>query len=121
MADSPKRLGAIVATVTVATSAAASSGISMILYTVPTSTSAIVSTIFICNRGISAASFRVAHVQNGVVANLTTKDYLYYDIAINGNDTFASTSGISMSAGDSLVVLGSSTDLNFIAEGIEIT
>lgn len=121
MADSPKRLGAIVATITTATSAAASSGINMILYTVPVSTSAIVSTIFVCNRGTTASSFRIAHVQNGVVANLTTKDYLYYDIPIGANDTFASTSGISMSAGDSIVVMAPSIDINFVAEGLEIT
>lgn len=120
MADSPKRLGAIVATITTATSAAASSGINMILYTVPASTSTVVSTIFVCNRGSSSATFRIAHVDNGVIVDLSNEDYLYYDLTIPANNTFASTSGISMSAGDSIVVLGSSTNLNFIAEGIEI-
>jgi len=117
MTDSPKRLGAICATA--ATSGLESSG--QILYTVPSSTSAIVSTLFICNRGESTYSFRIAHVDNGTIESLSLEDYLYYDIEINANDTFASTCGISMETGDSLVVYGSSTDLNFIAEGIEIT
>jgi hypothetical protein len=119
MADSPKRLGAIVSTI--GTSGSSLSGENVLIYTVPANTSAIVSTIFVCNRGATLTTFRIAHVDNGGIESLSNEDYLYYDIQIVGNDTFASTSGISMSTGDSLVAFSPSDNLTFIAEGIEIT
>lgn len=119
MADSPKRLGVFITTVeSISVTGDAVSG--DILYTVPASTSAVVSTVFVCNRSESTANFTLAHVQNGGVDQLSPADYLY-DLQIAGKDTFASTTGISMSAGDSLVVWADKLRVNFVAEGIEIT
>jgi len=117
MAEQPKRLGAI--TSTVAVTGEASSG--QILYTVPASTSAIVSTVIVCNRGGASGTFRLAHVDGGGVAQLADEDYLYYDVTIPGNDTFTATIGLGMEATDSLVIKGSLEAINFVAEGIEIT
>ena len=120
MTDSPKRLGAIVATALTTTSSGAEAS-GQLLYTVPGSTSTIVSTLFVCNGGTISSTFSIWHVQNGGVNDVTQIDRLYKDVVIQGSDTFATTSGISMEAGDSLVVYGASTNINFIAEGIEIT
>ena len=117
MAESPKQLGAIVATA--ATTGADASG--QLLYTVPGSTAAIVSTIFVCNQGGSSATFKIAHVQNGGVSSINKKYYTHNGAPISGNDTIAITTGIAMAANDSLVVYASSTDVNFVATGIEIT
>lgn len=111
MTDTPKKLGAIVST----------TDTNVLIYTVPSDISAIVSTIFVCNRGVDSTTFRLAHVVNGEISSLSNKDYLYYDITIMGNDTFATTSGISMSAGDSLVGYSSNDNLSFTAHGLEIT
>ena len=46
------------------------------LYTVPATTSAICSSISICNRGTTQTTFRVSISQAG--AATTNKDYLYY-------------------------------------------
>lgn len=109
MASSYKRLGATTVTADTNTS----------LYTVPASTEAVVSSILVCNRGTSSATFRVAHVDGaiGVVAN---EDYIFYDVSIPANDTFAATIGSTMTAADTLLVRSDSADVNFIAWGSEI-
>lgn len=121
MTDTPKKLGAYCFTTTdsIATTGVASSGV--VLYTCPSSTNTIVTTLFVCNRNDNTvANFTVAHVKNGGTAQLSFADYLY-DLYISGKDTFASTSGISMSAGDSILVWSNQLRVNFVAEGIEIT
>jgi len=68
------------------------------LYEVPASTETVISSLAVCNRGASAATFRVSvSVGGGATAN---KDYLYYDLLIPPNDTFIATSGFTMAAGD---------------------
>jgi hypothetical protein len=102
----------------IATTGVAASGVA--LYTCPASTNAILSTLFVCNRNTTTGNFTVAHVDNGTVAQLSFEDYLY-DLQIGPKDTFASTSGISMSEGDSIVIWSDTLFINFVAEGIEIT
>jgi hypothetical protein len=119
MVDTPKRLGAVIVT-TIPTSGINSSGWN--LYTVPSGASAIVSTVFMCNRNYynNTSNVRLAHVVNGTINNLSPIDYLY-DIPLAARDTFACTCGISMSPLDSLVVYSDQIGVNFIAEGLEIT
>jgi len=88
------------------------------LYTVPSATEAVCSSIVICNRGASAATFRVSvSVGGGATAN---KDYIYYDVTIAGNDTFIATIGITLGAEDKVKVYASSTNLSFNLFGQEI-
>ena len=89
------------------------------LYTVPASTEAVLSTIIVCNRGTSAATFRIAvKVNGGTVAN---EDYIYYDLSIGANDTFAATLGITLDASDVIEVYASNANLTFAAFGQEIS
>jgi hypothetical protein len=87
------------------------------LYTVPASTSAVISTITICNRDSSNAYFRVSVSEDG--AATSNKDYVYYDVIIGGNDTFASTLGISLSATDKVRIYASTANLSFNLFGQE--
>jgi hypothetical protein len=88
------------------------------LYTVPASTSAVASTLTVCNMGGSQTSFRVA-VRGGGAA-IANKHYLYYDLTIPGNDAFASTIGLALSSGDVVSVYAANTNLAFSLFGQEI-
>lgn len=89
------------------------------LYTVPSSTSAVISSIVVCNRGTSAGTFRIStSAAGGATAN---KDYIYYDLPIGANDTFVATMGISLATTDKIRVYASSANMSFSAYGVEIT
>ena len=87
------------------------------LYTVPYNTSTVISTITICNRGTTQATFRVSVSVGG--GTTTTKDYIYYDIIIGGNDTFAATLGITLAETDKIKVLSSNNNVSFNLFGQE--
>lgn len=87
------------------------------LYTVPTGTSAVGSTLSVCNRGATTA-FRVAIRPGG--AALADQHYLVYDNAINQFDTAFLTLGITLAAGDVVTVYAGSTSLSFSLFGSEI-
>jgi hypothetical protein len=89
------------------------------LYTVPADTQALISTLVICNRANTAASFRVACRPAG--ATLANQHYINFDVAIASNDSINLTLGISLAATDVLTVYGSSANLSFTAFGSEIT
>lgn len=89
------------------------------LYTVPSSTSAIGSSIIIANRGTSVATFRVSIAVNN--AATTPKDYIYYDLPIGANDTFIATIGITLGFNDRVRVYASNTNLSFSLYGSEIS
>lgn len=88
------------------------------LYAVPSSTSAVVSTIVICNRGTTAATYRIAIREDN--AALENKQYLAYDTSIPANTTTTFTLGITLSATDSLTVVASTANLTFQAFGSEV-
>jgi len=89
------------------------------LYTVPSSTSAVASSIIICNRAATQASFRVSiSAGGGATAN---KDYIYYDLLIAGNDTFIATIGVTLATTDKVKVYASSVNLSFSLYGSELT
>jgi hypothetical protein len=89
------------------------------LYTVPASTSAVCSSISICNRDTSNTTFRVSISQGG--ASITNKDYLYYDVTLAGNDTFVATLGITLATTDKIRVYAGNTNLSFQIWGTEIS
>lgn len=88
-------------------------------YTVGASTSAIVSSIFVANRSAVATSFRIAVLKSGDGDD--DKQYLYYDLPIAGNDSFATTTGISLETGDNIKVYATLATLTFNIHGVEIT
>ena len=87
------------------------------LYTVPASTSAVISTLTVANRGSSTTTFRVAVQPAG--ATLSNVHYLYFDVEIPGRDTFAATLGVTLAATDVVTVHGGSADLSFSLFGEE--
>jgi len=89
------------------------------LYTVPAATSAIISTLSVCNRAATPATFRLSFDQGG--GGTSTKDYVYYDLEITGNDSFLVTAGFSLAATDVVNVYASSSSLSFNLFGIERT
>jgi len=89
------------------------------LYTVPSATSAVVSTINVCNRDSGSDTFRIAVRPAG--AALANQHYLAYDVGIPANDSIAVTIGVSLGAGDVLEVYAGTADLSFSAFGAEIT
>lgn len=89
------------------------------LYTVPSATEAVISTIVIANKAATAGSYRVAVRPAG--ATLEDKHYLAYDVAIAANDSTALTLGITLAATDVVTVYASSADMSFNAFGSEIS
>jgi hypothetical protein len=89
------------------------------LYTVPSATEAVVSTIFVCNRGSTAALYRIAVRPDG--AAIANQHYIAYDAVILGNDSVAITVGTTIDATDVITVYASTANLSFNAFGSEIT
>lgn len=89
------------------------------VYTVPAATEAIISTGVICNRGASATTFRIAVRVNG--AGIANSQYIYYDVSIGANDTFAFTFGVTLDAGDVVTVYAGNGNLTFSFFGSEIS
>lgn len=88
------------------------------LYTVPSSTQTIVSTLTICNISAAEKTFRVAVRPNG--ASLSAEHYIAYDTKVAANNTTALTLGMTLDAADVITVYASDTNLVFCAFGSEI-
>lgn len=88
------------------------------LYTVPSGTSAIVSTITVCATS-GTDTYRINVVPSG--QSLLTKHYIAYDAGIDSQDTAVLTLGITMSSGDVISVYSAGSGLAFSAFGTEIT
>jgi hypothetical protein len=89
------------------------------LYTVPSSTQAVISTINVCNTASADATYRIAIVPNGV--SITNANYIVFNATISGNETIAFTQGITMDSGDLLRVFASSASVAFNAFKMEIS
>jgi len=88
------------------------------LYTVPASTSTVVSTIVICNQAASAATYRISVRPAGGAQ--TAAMYLAYDVTVGANDSTALTLGITLATTDVITIYASSATLGFTAFGSEI-
>jgi glucose-6-phosphate dehydrogenase assembly protein OpcA len=89
------------------------------LYTVPASTSAVISTIVVANRVSTAASYRIAIRPAG--ASLADQHYIAYDVAVGAGDSTTLTLGITLAATDVITVYASTANLTFNVFGSEIT
>lgn len=89
------------------------------VYTVPSSTVAVISTITVANRSSVDTTFRIAVSPAG--AAISDEHYIYYDTTIPGNDTFATTIGISLEATDVIRVRATLATVSFNVFGIERT
>ena len=88
------------------------------LYTVPSATSAVCSTLAVCNRGAST-NFRVAVRPAG--ASISNEHYIVYDNYINQYDTIFLTLGVTLAATDVVTVYAGAATLSFSLFGSEIT
>lgn len=88
------------------------------LYTVPAATSAVVSTINVCNFGLST-TFRIS-VRPGGAAQ-TNAHYLHYDVGINANDAIAFSLGITLAATDVITVYAGTANVAFQVYGAELS
>lgn len=88
------------------------------LYTVPSATSAVCSTLAICNRGVSTL-FRVAVRPAG--ATLANEHYVVYDSAISAGDAIFLTLGISLATTDVVTVYAGTANLSFSLFGSEVS
>ena len=89
------------------------------LYTVPSATETVVSSLVICNRGTATATYRIATRIDGTATG--NQHFLAYDASVSGNDTIALTLGVSLNASDQISCSASNTNLTFQAFGAEIT
>lgn len=89
------------------------------LYTTPSKTQTVVSTLAICNTNATAQTVRVFVVPSGSTAAQTNA--ILYDYSLAGNSTYGLTLGITLGAGDFIVVYASATNVVFHLFGIEIT
>lgn len=89
------------------------------LYTVPSSTSTVVSTITVANISGTAITYRIAVRPAG--ETLANKHYVAYDAGIPANDTIALTLGITLATTDVVTVYASSANAVFNAYGTEIS
>jgi hypothetical protein len=88
------------------------------LYTVPSATSAVASTITICNLG-TATNVRVAVRPAG--ASIANQHYIVYDTVVNSNDTMFLTIGIALQTTDVVSVYAGTANVSFGLFGSEIS
>ena len=91
------------------------------LYTVPSSTETVLSTVIIANRASAADTFRLALRTDGDA--ISDKHYLAYDVPVAANDSTTLTLGITMAATDvlSVAAAGTASELSINAFGAEVT
>lgn len=89
------------------------------LYTVPSATSAVCSTLVVCNQAATGATFRVAVRPAG--AAIAAQHYLSYDVSLNANDSVTLTIGITLAATDVVTVRANSATVSFNLFGSELT
>lgn len=89
------------------------------LYTVPGSTSTVVSTVAVCNQSNIATTFSLA-VQPGNAA-IASKHYINYNTPLPGNDTITLTLGITLAATDVISTNVATSSVSLSAFGSEIS
>jgi len=88
------------------------------LYTVPSATQTVVSTITVCNQAATAATYRIAVRVGG--AALAASQYVAYDVSLPANASDTLTLGITLGATDIVTVYASTATMSFSAFGSEI-
>lgn len=89
------------------------------LYTVPSATSTVVSTVTICNQSSTPASFDLAVRPAG--ASLEAKNYINYRTLLAGYQTTTLTLGITLAATDVISCNANTNTVSFNVFGSEIS
>jgi hypothetical protein len=88
------------------------------LYTVPAATTAVLSSISVCNTNGGAQTVRLHIVP--AAGSESTANAIVYDVSITANNTLVLTMGITMGAGDFIRIYASTTNISFQAFGSEL-
>lgn len=88
------------------------------LYTVPALTSAVCSTLSICNRGVST-QIRVAVSPAG--ATIADAHYIAYDVPVNQYESVFLTLGVTLATTDIVSVYAGTADVSFGLFGTEVS
>ena len=88
------------------------------LWIVPSTHRTFVSELAVCNLVGAPGSFRFSISIRGAATQ--PKDYLYYNLPISGNDTFASEIGVTLNAGDTIRVTTLTGNLSFTLFGMSV-
>jgi hypothetical protein len=89
------------------------------LYTVPSLTQTVVSTVTVCNQTSTAGTYRIAvRVAGG---GLTASQYVAYDVSLPGNASDTLTLGLTLGAADVITVYASASTFSFNAFGSELS
>jgi glucose-6-phosphate dehydrogenase assembly protein OpcA len=88
------------------------------LYTVPSSNSAVISSVTVCNQGSTVATFSIAVQVAG--ATITNKQYLNFNTPVPANDTIHMTLGMTLAATDVISANANTTSVSFNVFGSEI-
>jgi hypothetical protein len=89
------------------------------VYTVPSLTSTVLSTVTVCNQSANTATFRLAVRPSG--ETLAAKHFINYDTPVPGNDTISLTLGITLAATDVLTANANTSSVSINAFGSEIS
>lgn len=89
------------------------------IYSAGTATRTTVSSIAVCNRDATATTFRISVAVAGAADGTT--QYIYYNVALPGNDTFMSTVGVTLGTTDQLRCYAGHGSVTFTAFGVEVT
>jgi len=87
------------------------------LYTVPSATQAVASTLAICNQGVST-TVRVAIRPAGEA--IDPKHYIVYETPVSQNDSLFLTIGIALSTTDVVSVYAGTANISFNLYGSEV-
>jgi hypothetical protein len=97
----------------------ANTGTYSTLYSTNSSTTAVLSTIAICNTASVAATYRIGIT--GSAGTPSASEWLIYDGLVNGNDTVFITAGVTLGVTNFVRVSSSGTTVVFSAFISEIT
>ena len=88
------------------------------LYTVPSATEAVVSTINVVNVNAASDTIRIAVRPAG--ASLSAQHYIVYELNLPGYATFTYTAGVTLDTTDVITIYSTSGHSSFSAFGSEI-
>lgn len=87
------------------------------LYTVPSSTSTVISTLLVCNQGVTT-NYSIAIRPAG--ATLESKHYILYNSVLSFSDTGFFTLGLTLSQGDIVSIFSGTNTVSFQLYGTEM-
>lgn len=89
------------------------------VYTVPSATSTVISTINICNQSANGSQFNIAIRPAG--QSIDPKHYIAYNAGIAANDSVSLTIGVTLATTDVVTVTANNSSVSFNVFGSEIT